>query len=138
MFAPFATHENAGRGFQCQLIDAQASELGDPKSCGRGQVQHGTIANPVPPPRVRCIEQRLHLFCVEETNQLGIGLLDGYAKDSTDLLQSRRQSVFEEVEERPDGGQADVARADGVAAMGLQMLEEARDQRRIDLLEAQL
>jgi hypothetical protein len=49
-------------------------------------MQHGPITDAVPGPGLGCVEDGLHLLGVQEADQLGVCLLEGDGKDSTDLL----------------------------------------------------
>src|SRR5215216_382249 len=66
-----------------------------------------------------------------------VASLRGDREHATDLLQRRRDAVFEEVHERLDGGQSRVPRARLIASRGLEMHQERRDQRDVELLEVE-
>jgi hypothetical protein len=56
-------------GVESQVVQAQAHELRNTKTCCIGQVQHGAIANTFTCIQPRRIEQRLHFFPVEIIDQ---------------------------------------------------------------------
>ena len=54
------------------------------------------------------------------------------------LIEAGRQAIFQEAEERLDGGQPGVARSCGIGALLLEMLQEREDHRHVQVLDLQL
>ena len=71
-------------------------------------------------------------------DQSRLGLLRRDGQDAANLLHRRRLTKLHEVHERLDCGQPDVSGARTIGACGFQVMQEADDQRRIDLLQVQL
>jgi hypothetical protein len=72
-------------------------------------MQHGPIPYPIPPRRIRSVEQGLHLFLDQIRHEASVGSLEGYRQNTANLLDSGWLTVLQKPEERPDGGQTDIS-----------------------------
>ena len=111
-----------------QIGDPDGDQFRDPEASGVGQMQH----RPIPPAtggcRIRGVEQSPDFRALK----MGDGpLIVPFHRHGIHLhgkVETSRQAIFEIVEEGLDRRQPDIARADRVAAIGFQMVEEAEQE----------
>jgi len=101
-------------------------------------MQHRPIAYAEARVRLRRIEDRADLLHREVSDQWVVMAFGGNGPDLPCLLESRRVTVLDVFHERPDGRQACVPRGRAVLALALDVVEEANDDRDIELLEREL
>ena len=121
-----------------ELIHAKADQLGDPKTSGESQMQHGSVALTRDRPQVGSIEQSLQFGTRQRFYQLVVGLLARNGVDLTGLVETRHHSAFEVSEECLHRSQSCVTGPDGVAAFDLYVLEEDEDHGGVQMFDLEL
>ena len=108
-----------------QIGDPDGDQFRDPEAGGVGQVQH----RPIPPATGGCriggIEQGPDFRALQMGDGPCVMPLHRHGVHLPGEVETGRQAVFEAVKEGLDRRQPDIARADGVAAIGFQIAEEA-------------
>ena len=108
--------------------DPDGDQFRDPEAGGVGQVQH----RPIPPATGGCriggIEQGPDFRALQMGDGPRVMPLHRHGVHLPGEVETGRQAVFEVVKEGLDRRQPDIARADGVAAIGFQMVEEAEQE----------
>jgi hypothetical protein len=120
-------------GAELHVAAGQPDQLGDAQPGLRGGQEQRVVASSGPGGAVGAGKQRLDLGGGEERDDSLVGAFGGdreHALDQAGVLGMPERAVLEE---RVDRGQADVARARAVAPLGLEMLEEGADQRRVEV-----
>ena len=124
---PLAAHMDGSLGME--------REFGDAEPRRKGQMQHCSIPDAASGVEVRRIQDCLHFLVSEIVDQLLVSPFDRDGLDATYLLQASRQAILEEAEERFRGTEACVASLRQIVTLGLDILEEVENQRRIELLD---
>ena len=97
-------------------------------------MQHRPIAHAIPAFRVRGVENCLHFLWSQVSDEPCDRLFGRDCQDASNLVGSRRLTKLKEVHEGLDGREAYVSRAGAVASRGLEVIEEAEHQGRIELI----
>ena len=96
------------------------------------------ITPPDPGAAVRCGEQGVHLGLGEVGDHSPVGALGRDGEHALDHRGVFGMPVGGEAEQRSDGGEPGVAGADAGCACGLEVGEERPDQRRVEIVKAEL
>jgi hypothetical protein len=96
------------------------------------------IPTAIPVPLIRRREKRLGFGTVEEVDQTLQTAFAGDGQHSLDLRSVSRFLVSGIVEERTDRGQTEVAAPGRDLAIGLQVIQESRDQGGVNLLKCEI
>ena len=102
------------------------------------KMQHRPIADSQTCRNSWRIQDRPDFFHREVADEPLIVALGGDGLYLTDLLQSGGHAVFDVAHERLDRGQTQIAGGRSIAALALDVSEEAEDQLRVELFEMQL
>jgi hypothetical protein len=100
-------------------------------------VDHGSIPNPCPSPGRGRVEQRLDFWHPQESDELLVCALGRDRQNGVHLFEASWHSVSKESHERLDGGQASVACAGAVPSLVLDVTEEVKHERGVELLNRQ-
>src|SRR6516162_5680865 len=98
-------------------------------------MQHRAIPKPIASRWVWDIEHSLKFVSSKIRDQSSAGFLERDCQNSADLLERRRLTVFEKVEEGFDCRQSNIAGLRCILTFVLQIFQEGADQSRIKLLE---
>ena len=98
-------------------------------------MKHRTVSYPIPRGRIGGVEKHLDFISLQMRDQWLVRPLGWNREDSTDLLDSGWNSVFDEAGEGLDCREARVPGRRRVASRHLEIFEERRDERRIQLIE---
>ena len=120
------------------LVQSEADQFRDPQPCGERQVQHRAIAQTQCGVWVWCVEQGTDFIAIEVADEGLVGLLHRDGANLPGLFEARWQSILQEAEERVDGGKSCIAGAGGATSFSLDVLEECKNKRRVELLDRKL
>ena len=125
-------------GGELNVAASQAGEFGDAQPGLDGQDEQCVVASAGPGAAVGSVEQRLDLVLVEERDDRAVGPLERDREHAGDVLGVFGVAVLGVAEQRVDRRESHVAGADAVAALGLEVVEERGDQRRVELGDVEL
>ena len=137
LLASLAVQKQRGRPVEEHVGDVQTGDLGD---AGAGVVEHGEedgVALPAPSGPVGRVDDRGDLVAGQVAEDGPVEALDGNREDALRDGQQGRLAQRGVAHEGPDGGEPEVAGARGIAASGLEMVEEAEDPGRVEIQEGQ-
>jgi len=138
LFASLAVAGDVRPAAEVNVAAGQPGQLGDPQAGLRGEGEHGVVAPPGPGGLVRRGEQGVNLWLGEPGDDGPVELLGRDGQDPGD-----RPGVLGVAEGRvgehgADRRQAGVAAAGAVAAVVLEVVKEAADERGVQVGDAEL
>jgi hypothetical protein len=123
-------------GAEHDIGAAQADQFGDAQSGLQGHKEHGVVAPSDPGIAIGCGEQGLHLIAGQEVDGIAVVALVRHGEDALDERGVCRLLQGDIAKEGVQRGQPRVAGACLVAPTAFQIIEKARDQRGIEIGEA--
>ena len=134
-FPAALTHDvNSRFGVKCNCREWQRHQLGGAQSRREAQVDHGSIPKPRPSRRRGRVEQRLDFWHPQESDELLVCPLGRDPQNGVHLFEASWHSVSKESHERLDGSEASIACAGAVASLVLDVTEEVKNERSVELL----
>ena len=112
---------------------SQAGELGGAQSGLDGEEEQCVVASAGPGAAIGSFEQRVDLVFVEEGDDRAVGPLEWDREHAGDVLCVFGVAVLGVAEQRVDRREPQVPGAGAVGALGLEVVEERGDQRRVEL-----
>jgi len=123
---------------QYDILSTQSGHLGEAQSGLNGEQEKGMVAPSIPSALNGSREQAFNLGMGQEPNQPMRLVLIGNGEDLLDSGRLRRFLEGDIAEERANRGQAKVAGASRVVAIGLAVIEKRGNQWGIEVLPSQL
>ncbi len=136
LFAAFAFAAEVRARAERDVCAVEAGELGDAQPGLDGEHEQRAVAAAFPTSLIGRVDERFGLRGGEKRDGAFLVVLGWnreHPLDRCGVLGVAQRGV---AKERPDRGQAQVAGPDAVAADGLEMLEERRDERLVEVLPA--
>src|SRR5216684_5364742 len=119
------------------ILTFQAGHFGQAQACLQGCQQQGVIPSAIPGAPVRRIQKYVDLRARHEVDQPAVKAFGRHGENALDLSAMGRHLIGGEAEERPNGGEAKIARARGNAPRLLKFVQKRGDERGIDRFECQ-
>jgi hypothetical protein len=135
---PLPWHGDVRPGAEVDVAAGQPGQLGDPQPGLRGEREHGMVAPPGPGGLVRCGEEGIGFGFGEPGDEGPVELLRGDREDAGDRFGVLGMPEGCVGEHGADRGEAGVAGAGAVAAVLLEVVQEAADQRRVEVGDVKL
>ena len=135
---PLPWQATCAPGAEVQVGAGEPDQFGDPQAGLDGEEQQRVVASPGPGGLVAGGEQRVDLGLGEVGDQRPVEAFGWDRQHPGDALGVFGVGQRGEAEQRVDRGQPGVAGADAVAALVFEVVEEAGDQRRVEVGEVQL
>src|ERR1035437_3915613 len=133
LLPPLAEGVHVGAAAERHVLAFEPDELGDPKPRLDRESEHRVIASAGPTLLIADREERGYLVFVEVSDEIYLGSLVRDRQDAPDRAGVLRMVQRQVGEQRMDRREARVARHRSVPPLALEMLEERRDERRVEL-----
>jgi hypothetical protein len=127
----------AAAGVERDVAAVEREQLGDAQAGLEREDQHRAVAAAFPAVLGWRVDQRLGFLRGEEGNFASLVALGGDRQDALDDRGVFGVSDGRVTKQRPDGSEPQVARPGAVAAVVLEVIEERRDHRLVELLPVQ-
>src|SRR5262245_35826380 len=101
-------------------------------------MEHSAITNAVPDSRVGRIQDGLHFWGCQVSDQTALRFLCRNGQNPLNLFQSRRYPVLHVTPKGFDGREPDVSGGGAIATRSFQMAQEVHDQRSIEVFQLEL
>ena len=137
-FRPLPRASDVRPGGEPNVAAAQAGELRDAQPGLDGSHEQGVVAPAGPGSPVGSVEQRLDLCVVEERDDRTIGPFGWDREHASDVSSVLGMAVLGVAKQRVDRREPQIPRADAVRALVFEVVQEGRDQRRVQLGDVEL
>lgn len=137
LLSPLAEDFDMSARAEGYVLTFRAGHYGQAQACLQGCQQERVVPAAAPGALVRHIEKCVDFRARHEVDQLAVKALVRHGEDALDLSTMGRHLIGGEAEERPDGGETEIAGARGNATRLLKFVQKRRDERGIDHFEWQ-
>jgi hypothetical protein len=120
---------------ESNVLEPQSDQLGDAQPSREGQIDHGAVSDSALRAAVGRVEDGVGLRGGKMPHKAQVDSMSRDGGDSSDLVERRRHSRLDEVQEGLDRREPGVARPRSVTTCALDLIEEREDERGVELLE---
>src|SRR3984957_11452715 len=115
LFSPLTKDLDMSARAECYVLTFQAGHFGQAQACLQGCQQERVIPSTAPGALVWRLQECVDLRARHEVDQLAVKAFGRHGEDALDLSTMGRHLIGGEAEERPNGGETEIASARGNA-----------------------